>query len=238
MNLKKIQIIILISVFVLQYFFEHIYPQQKEINNWKNERFNIITGLLNMTITFVPAYFLVQWVFYIQLNNLGILHIIILPFWLKFLLAILLLDAWMYFWHRLNHVVPLFWKFHSFHHRDEKMNSTTALRFHIAELLFSYPGKALICFLFGIDYLPLLVYEILFSINVIVHHSNIYITQRVDKIYRIFFASPLLHRIHHSKNFDETNSNFGAVFSFWDIFFKSRKNFPKEKIKFGIPLEN
>lgn len=234
MNIKYLQIIILAAVFFLQYFFEHIYPQRKEINDWKNERFNIIIGLLNVVITFIPAALLVQWVHYIQLKSFGILHVMVLPFWLQLSLSILLLDVWMYAWHRLNHQLPLLWRFHSFHHKDEKMNSTTALRFHAAELLFSYPGKAFVCFLFGINYFPLIVYEILFFIAVIIHHSNMYITERADKIYRILFASPLLHRIHHSKKFDETNSNFGALFSFWDILFKSRKNKSKGEIEFGL----
>lgn len=234
MGLKQIQVIILLSVFILQYFFEHIYPQQKNINNTKNERFNIITGLLNIGITFIPSYFLIQWIFIIQQKNFGILSVIILPFWIKLFLSIFLLDLWMYTWHRLNHIMPFFWKFHSFHHRDEKMNTTTALRFHIAELLFSYPGKAFVCFVFGVSYTPLLIYEILFSTNVIVHHSNMYISERFDNVYRLLFASPLMHRIHHSNKAEETNSNFGAVFSFWDVIFKSKKNKAKEKIKFGI----
>lgn len=237
MSLKYIQVIILVSVFTLQYFFEHIYPQQKNINSWKNERFNIAVGLINMAITFLPAYFLVQFIFYIQTRNLGLLNLIHLPLWLKIIISIFLLDVWMYTWHRLNHRMPWLWKFHSFHHKDEKMNSTTALRFHIVELLFSYPPKALVCLVFGISYIPLLTYEILFSINVIFHHSNMNISQRADNMYRIFFASPLMHRIHHSKKIEETNSNFGAVFSFWDFFFKSKKNKPSGKIEFGIFTE-
>lgn len=238
MSLKQTQIVILLGVFLLQYIFEHIYPQQKNINNWKNEKFNIVTGLLNMAITFVPAYFLIQWVFLIQQKNLGLLQELVLPFWINLGLSIFLLDLWMYTWHRLNHKISFLWQFHSFHHKDEKMNSTTALRFHIAELLFSYPGKAVICFVFGIGYIPLLIYEILFSINVIVHHSNMYINERFDNIYRLFFASPLMHRIHHSNKAEETNSNFGAVFSFWDVIFKSKKNKAKEKIQFGIDHTN
>ena len=100
MRLKQIQIVILLGVFLLQYFFEHIYPQQKNINNWKNEKFNIITGLLNMAITFVPAYFLIQWVFLIQQKNLGLLQLLVLPFWINLGLSIFLLDLLIYTWHR------------------------------------------------------------------------------------------------------------------------------------------
>jgi len=234
MSIKYTQIIILAVVFILQYFFEHIYPQRKEINDWKNERFNIGIGLLNVIVTFIPAALFVQWVAFIELKKFGILHLIMPPMWLQFLFSILILDVWMYTWHRLNHKLPFLWRFHSFHHKDEKMNSTTAVRFHAVELLMSYPGKALVCLIFGISYLPLLVYEILFIVAVIIHHSNMYITERVDYFYRILFSSPLMHRIHHSKKIDETNSNFGALFSFWDLLFNSRKNKASGIIEFGI----
>ena len=75
----------------------------------------------------------------------------------------------------------------------------------------------------------------IFFVAVIIHHSNIFITVRVDNIYRKLFASPLMHRIHHSKVFEETNSNFGALFSFWDTIFRSRKNVAGGEINFGLP---
>ena len=117
------------------------------------------------------------------------------------------------------------------------MNSTTALRFHIVELFLSYPGKLLVCFVFGISYLPLLIYEILFFTSIVIHHSNIYITQKADERYRLLFASPLMHRIHHSNNWDETNSNYGALFSFWDRIFRSWRNEANGEVVFGLPEE-
>lgn len=237
MSLKYIQIIVLAGVFGLQFLAEHLYPQKREINDWKNERFNLLVGFVNLALTFIPAGFLVQWIAFTEERNWGVLHQFTLPYWMVLAVTILVMDFWMYVWHRLNHTVPVLWRFHSFHHKDTKMNSTTALRFHTAELFFSYPGKAAVCFLFGIGYTPSLVYEILFFISVIIHHSNIRITKRQDNIYRTLFASPLMHRIHHSVRFDETNSNFGALFSFWDRLMGSWTEKPKQEITFGVPKD-
>jgi len=234
MQLKYVQIISLASVFALQFFFEHIYPQKREINNWKNEGFNLLIGLLNLALTFIPATFFVQWIHFIEARKLGLLHQFDLPLWINIVTSIVVLDLWMYAWHRVNHVLPFLWKFHSFHHKDTRMNSTTALRFHTVELFLSYPGKAIICLIFGISYLPLLIYEIAFFTAVVIHHSNIYITKNADAIYRLLFTSPHMHRIHHSKEFNETNSNFGALFSFWDKLFNSWTMVDKE-IAFGVP---
>ena len=231
---KYIQIIILTAVFALQFLFEHIYPQRKEINNCKNERFNLGIGLINVVLTMAPAFALVEWIHLIEVKKIGLLNYFHVPVWMIILITILLLDAWMYAWHVLNHKLPFLWRFHKFHHKDKMMNTTTALRFHIVELLFSYPGKALVIFFLGISYWHLIIYELLFFASVVIHHSNIFITERIDNIYRIFFASPLMHRIHHSVKWNETNSNFGGLFSFWDALFGTRVKKVNGQIIFGI----
>ncbi len=237
MPLKYLQVIALAGVFLLQYLFEHVSPQQKKINDWRNERFNILIGVINVVLTFLPAALVVKLVTFISEKNLGIFQMIHLPLWAEIILAVIILDAWMYAWHRLNHVIPWLWKFHSFHHKDTKMNTTTALRFHIVELLLSYPGKALVCLVAGVSYIPLLIFEVLFSTAVIIHHSNIFITEPTDKFYRVLFSSPLMHRIHHSIRIDETNSNYGGIFSFWDRLFKTWKQRPKGELVFGVSNE-
>ena len=55
----------------------------------------------------------------------------------RILVGLLLLDVWTYTWHRLNHVMPVLWRFHRLHHADREMNVTTANRFHLVEILLS-----------------------------------------------------------------------------------------------------
>jgi sterol desaturase/sphingolipid hydroxylase (fatty acid hydroxylase superfamily) len=43
-------------------------------------------------------------------------------------LDILLLDLWIYWWHRANHELPFLWRFHEIHHLDGFLDATTALR--------------------------------------------------------------------------------------------------------------
>jgi len=45
---------------------------------------------------------------------------------IRFALALVLLDGWMYVWHRANHTIPLLWRFHRMHHSDRHMDVTTA----------------------------------------------------------------------------------------------------------------
>ncbi len=234
MLFKHFQIIILATVFLLQFFFEHIYPQNKALNNWKNERYNIAIGLLNLLLIFIPASGLVWLLGVIDERNIGLLQQATFPYWVKITITIVVLDAWMYAWHRLNHELAFLWRFHRFHHTDQKMNSTTAIRFHILELLFSYPGKAIVCLIAGLQYTPVLIYEIFFFIAVVIHHSNIYISPTTDKIYRFLFSSPGMHRIHHSINVSERNSNYGSVFSIWDRLFRTSVYGDFKRIVFGV----
>jgi sterol desaturase/sphingolipid hydroxylase (fatty acid hydroxylase superfamily) len=234
MEPKYVQIIILAAVFAMQYLFEHLFPQKQSINDWRNERRNLAVGLFNVVVTFLPAYLLVILIQFSNDHQLGLFRQFQIPSILVIVFSIVLMDLWMYVWHRLNHETPFFWKFHKFHHKDEKMNSTTAIRFHAAELILSFPGKAILCFLFGISYIPLLIYETIFFMSIVFHHSNMYISEVFDKVYRVIFSSPLMHRVHHSKKFEQMDSNFGAVFSFWDRLFGSYVPGVDREIEFGV----
>ena len=231
---KRVQSIILFAVFVLQYIMEHIFPQAKKYNNLKNEGFNLLIALVNGLVLFIPSIWMVEWLGIIDTHNWGLLQQFYMPLWIQIIATIILMDLAMYWWHRLNHIQSILWRFHRFHHRDEMMNTTTAVRFHSMELLFSVIFKSIVFLLMGFSFLPVLIYEAIFFMAVIVHHSNIHITDQIDMLYRKFFSSPLMHRIHHSNKQKETDTNYGSVFSFWDRLFKTYLKKVKDPIVFGV----
>ena len=63
---------------------------------------------------------------------------------------LVLLDFWIYWWHRANHEVPLLWRFHQVHHLDELLDSTTALRFHFGEVALSALVRAGVIVVFDV----------------------------------------------------------------------------------------
>jgi sterol desaturase/sphingolipid hydroxylase (fatty acid hydroxylase superfamily) len=231
---KKIQFGILASVFILQYFFEHVFPENRKYNSFKNEIRNLFIGVLNGLMMLIPAALLIQVFIYTDAHQVGLFHLIAIPFYLEVALTIIIMDLAMYAWHRVNHVLPVLWMFHRFHHLDKKMNTSTALRFHFVELLLSNIWKAGFFLLMGFNFLPVLIYEILFFIVVIIHHSNINISKSFDLQYRKLFSSPLMHRIHHSQIKEETDTNYGSVFSFWDRIFRTYKKEVAGPIIFGV----
>src|SRR5687768_7875897 len=70
-------------------------------------------------------------------ENLGLLNRLALPRWIHTTLGILLLDYTLWWWHFLNHRVPLLWRFHLVHHVDLDLDASTALRFHFGEMSLS-----------------------------------------------------------------------------------------------------
>lgn len=231
---KRVQAIILFVVFALQFSFEHLFPADRMYNNGRNEIRNIFIGVGNLLLFFIPSALLVALLAIIEKKEIGLLQQFNFSFWLKVIITILLMDLFMYWWHRFNHTKKIFWRFHRFHHLDAKMNSTTALRFHSGELLFSTVFKAGFYLAAGLSFLPLLIYEILFFASIVIHHSNINISTRLDGWYRSIFSSPLMHRIHHSRVQNETDTNYGSVFSFWDRIFGSYKKLAAGEIIFGV----
>jgi sterol desaturase/sphingolipid hydroxylase (fatty acid hydroxylase superfamily) len=50
----------------------------------------------------------------------------------------------------------------------------------------------------------------------IYQHANVAIPKTLESYIRLVFITSDMHRIHHSTNNAETDTNYGGIFSFWD----------------------
>jgi sterol desaturase/sphingolipid hydroxylase (fatty acid hydroxylase superfamily) len=148
-------------------------------------------------------------------NHFGLLNSLDLAGPIRFAVALVLLDGWMYIWHRANHSIPLLWRFHRMHHSDRQMDVTTATRFHLGE----HVGSALLRLglipLLGLEVWNLVVYDTLVIAITQFHHANISMG-RWDRWLRLFIVTPDMHKVHHSDWREETDSNYSTVLSVWD----------------------
>lgn len=168
-------------------------------------------------------------------HNWGLLHQLPLGTAGRAILAVILLDAWTYCWHRMNHRIPFFWRFHRMHHSDPYMDVSTATRFHWGELIFSTLFRLLLIPLIGLEAWYLILYGLLVFLSTQFHHANISIG-KADRIFRWLFVSPDMHKIHHSEIPRETDSNYSTVFSIWDRLagtYRMRDDI--QNIHFGLP---
>ncbi len=147
---------------------------------------------------------------------------------LVFILALLIMDLILYLQHILTHRVPWLWKLHRVHHTDIGFDTTTALRFHPLEILFSLIVKVFSIFVFGISVEAIITFEIILNLSALFNHSNFTFPSIVEKWIRVFIVTPGMHRIHHSKYSLETNSNFGFCLSIWDKIFNTYRSSPKD----------
>ncbi|MEP7277213.1 MAG: sterol desaturase family protein [Bacteroidota bacterium] len=232
--IKQLQPFILAFSFLLIYIAEHIFPQRTSSSLAKHDVLNALVGVFNGIVIFIGGYFFQQLITWLNKNNIGLLYLVRINSHVKTLLQLLLIDLFMYWWHRLNHHISFLWRFHQFHHTDTAMNSTTALRFHVVELSFSYVARIMVFPILGITLNSIILYSLLFFPIVILHHSNIKISARLDQVFRKLFVTPHMHRIHHSRIPTETNSNYSSLFPFWDLLFKTYRKKPSGIIDFGI----
>jgi sterol desaturase/sphingolipid hydroxylase (fatty acid hydroxylase superfamily) len=142
--------------------------------------------------------------------------------WPGFLLDLLLLDFWIYWWHRANHEVPVLWRFHQVHHFDELLDSTTAIRFHFGEVLLSAGVRALVIVLLDLPLASVLLFEALVLSSAIFHHSDARLPPRLEAGLARVIITPSIHWVHHHAIRADTDSNYGTIFSFWDPLFRSR----------------
>jgi sterol desaturase/sphingolipid hydroxylase (fatty acid hydroxylase superfamily) len=157
----------------------------------------------------------------IKNKNWGLFNSLDFPSWINLILSLLLLDCIIYFQHRWMHLSPLLWRLHRLHHTDLGMDTTTALRFHPLEILFSYTVKSLCLLLFGISGIAIIIFEIALNFSALFNHSNFSLFSFIEKTTRFLIVTPDMHRIHHSTVHKEMNSNFGFCLSIWDKLFKT-----------------
>jgi len=169
-------------------------------------------------------------------RHFGLVSILPLPALLRAAVAFLAFDYSMYLWHRMNHKVPVLWRFHRVHHTDLELDITTAFRFHAGEIAASIAFRAAQAALVGATPSAALVYEVCMQCATAFHHSNIRLPEVFERALNKVFVTPRMHTVHHSIEEREVHSNWSVIFSFWDrIHGTFSPPFPERDITLGVP---
>ena len=134
---------------------------------------------------------------------------------------LLILDCWIYWWHRANHSLPFLWRFHEVHHLDETLDASSALRFHFGEVVMSSVVRAVVIFLLEIPFTSVVWFELLVALNAIFHHSNLRLPPWLERPLSWIIVTPSIHWVHHHAIRRDTDSNYSALLSVWDRIFAS-----------------
>jgi alkylglycerol monooxygenase len=162
-------------------------------------------------------------------------ELVILPWaldgWLSLVVAFVLYDFCYYWFHRISHERRIFWAAHVAHHQSEEYNLTTALRQTSTGFLLGWLFY-LPCFLLG---MPADVFVTVASANLIyqfwVHTRFIRTLGPLEWV----LVTPMNHRVHHARNPEYIDRNYGGFFIIWDRLFGTyRAEDPARPIDYGI----
>ncbi|NVK18259.1 MAG: sterol desaturase family protein [Methylocystaceae bacterium] len=220
-NESTIRLSVFAGLFLLMAVLETIRPRRiqrfKRPKRWFSNLGILFLGALiaRLILPWAP----VGVALYAEQNSIGLFHHFELIGPAFIALGIIMLDFMIYVQHVLMHKVPVLWRLHRLHHADLDYDVTTGIRFHPIEIILSLLYKMGIILITGIDPVAVVLFEVILNGMAMFNHANFRLPLGLDRVLRLIFVTPDMHRVHHSSIQSETDSNYGFNISLWDRFF-------------------
>jgi len=140
-----------------------------------------------------------------------------LPLPLQVIIVMVAGDFFEYWLHRLSHKVPVLWRVHAIHHMPTRLNLLKAARHHF--LYFLLRGLIVWTPMLLLGVPPQLVMWQIVGIGITGNISHANIDFRIPQFMQRILVTPEYHRVHHSADVREGNSNFAVLLPVWDVLF-------------------
>jgi len=137
----------------------------------------------------------------------------------QLVLALVVVEFFQYWVHRLQHEVDLLWRFHAVHHSAPRLYWLNAARFHWVDIGLNNLGYTIPLVALGAEGPVLALWVLTSSLHGICQHANMKI--RCGPLNYVFSMAEL-HRWHHSRTVLESNTNYGQTLILWDLVFRTR----------------
>jgi sterol desaturase/sphingolipid hydroxylase (fatty acid hydroxylase superfamily) len=231
---KQALLMAMSPVFLLAFMLEYaMFKRRGRVAqfHWKEIGANLLLGssyqLMEAVAWIVVTGGIFSWVYQYRLFDIPVNGWTALPIFV-------LVELCYYWFHRCSHRVRWWWAAHVPHHSGETMNFTTAMRqsvlnafvgifiFYLPPVLLGVP-PAVVMFMLAVD----LVYQYF------VHTESV---GRLPGWYEYVFNTPSSHRVHHGRNPQYIDKNYGGVLIIFDRLFGTFE--PElEKVDYGIPRQ-
>jgi sterol desaturase/sphingolipid hydroxylase (fatty acid hydroxylase superfamily) len=143
-----------------------------------------------------------------------------LPAVAQLVVGVVALDfAYGYAAHRTMHASPALWKYHRVHHSDAFVDVTTSYRTHPVEIAWRYLWLFATLWALGVPAVALVAFSVLSAVNGILEHANIRVPPALDTALSRVWVTPNMHKVHHSRDQAETDSNYGTLLTIHDRVF-------------------
>ena len=209
--------------------------QLTRLQRWPHNIAIVVVNTLLVRVLFPTA--AVGMALYVEGRGWGLLNGSTISHWVLVPMCVVILDFAIYLQHVMFHAVPLFWRFHRMHHADLDFDVTTGARFHPVEIILSMLIKFGVIIALAPPAIAVIAFEVILNATSMFNHGNVRIAQPIDRLLRWIVVTPDMHRVHHSIDDDETNSNFGFNLPWWDRLFGTYRDQPRaghEQMTIGI----
>jgi sterol desaturase/sphingolipid hydroxylase (fatty acid hydroxylase superfamily) len=149
-------------------------------------------------------------------RGVGFLNVVRVPPVLGSVVAVLVLDIAKYVEHLGFHRVALLWRIHRMHHTDVEFDVSLGFRFHPLEAVLSTGWTLAVIGLMGLPAPAVAAWHVALLANATFAHGNVRMPHVLDHILRLIVVTPDMHRVHHSVVSQESGSNLGSLFPWWD----------------------
>ena len=217
-------------IIVTLIFFETLISNLKNVSYYKKEDTLCTVGLLSGNIMMVFAIKGLTLALHFYLYQFRILDLAsLIPPWLMWILAFILIDLVFYIYHRISHRSRFLWAIHMSHHSSEEMNFAVSFRQAWLGPISKIPFFITLP-LIGLDPTIIAVAGVISTLWGVFGH-----TKAIGKLGPIewIFNTPSHHRVHHGANKQYIDKNYGNLLIIWDRFFGTFEP-EKASVKYGL----
>jgi sterol desaturase/sphingolipid hydroxylase (fatty acid hydroxylase superfamily) len=205
--------------------------KKRKLNHAAVNFYFTIMHLILHTLLAIVIVKLSEWCLHYQFGLVYWFHSGIL---MTILIGVLALDFSSWLVHFVMHKTKPLWRFHLIHHSDNNVDVTTGLRHHPGDSLLRGIFFILLIFISGAPMYSVMIYQTLVVLSTAFTHANIRLPRKLDQALSYLVVSPNMHKVHHHWKQPYTDSNYGAVFSFWDRLLGTYRKLEPKDIRYGL----
>lgn len=235
-TLSNLQPVIIVGMVIVMLGVENIWPYfSKSAKTKRREGRNFLLALISFIINGGVGLLVLSVLQFVSVHKLGLLNWVPLHATLSIIAGVILLDFGDYVGHVLAHKVPLFWRSHRVHHSDLYLSTSSSLRFHPFDVMYSQVlAYSIAIVIFGVSPLSYIVYGTMGMPLLIAQHSNVKFPVWFEKYGSYIFATPGWHRVHHAADQKFTDSHYSDLFSIWDRLFGTWHKVDPKTLEYGL----
>jgi len=203
-------------------------------NKVRHAGVNFLFTLMHLVIHTGLAILIIRLSDWCSANQFGLVYWFHASVLMTVVIGVLALDFSSWLVHFVMHKVRFLWRFHLIHHSDNNVDVTTGLRHHPGDSLLRGIFFILLIFVSGAPMYSVMIYQTLVVLSTAFTHANISLPKGLDKAVSYIIVSPNMHKVHHHWKQPFTDSNYGAVFSFWDRILGTFMKLDAKDIRYGL----